>query len=156
MPPGFLGTRADVLMDVVLLSLLVILPVLVYSRGLARSGHWGSHKRTQLLLGGCLAVVVSLFELDIRLSGGVWKLTEQSRFAGTALLTASVVIHLIFSISTALVWIGLTALSLRRFPKSPVPGAFSRLHRIWGRIAMIDMALTGVTGVELYVVGFAF
>jgi hypothetical protein len=37
--PGFLGTRADMLMDIVLLSFIVILPVLIWSWQLAR------HKR---------------------------------------------------------------------------------------------------------------
>ncbi len=38
-PPGFLGTRADMLMDIVVLSFIVILPVLI------RSWHLARHKR---------------------------------------------------------------------------------------------------------------
>ena len=36
----------------------------------------------------------------------------------------------------------------------PEPGAFSSLHRRWGRVGMISMGLTGLTGIELYVLGF--
>ena len=35
-PPGFLGTRADVLIDIVTLSFVIILPMLVWSWRLAR------------------------------------------------------------------------------------------------------------------------
>jgi hypothetical protein len=61
-----------------------------------------------------------------------------------------------FSITTALIWLALTIASLRKFPAPPVPGPFSASHKLWGRIGMIDMALTGITGIELYVVGFGY
>jgi hypothetical protein len=99
--------------------------------------------------------VLLFFEWDLKASGGIWKLTEQSRFAGTWVLDCSVYLHLLFSISTAVIWLGLVGFSALRFSNPPAPGAFSRVHRFWGRLGMIDMILTGITGVELYVVGFA-
>lgn len=156
LPQGFLGTRADILMDLVIVSLAAILPILWFSWTRARRGVWGVHKRTQLILGGTLAVVVSLFEADLRMAGGIFELTKTSAFHGTLLLNASIWIHMALSISTALIWLVLTIASLRKFEKPPRPGAFSKTHKLWGRIAMIDMALTGITGIELYVVGFAF
>lgn len=35
------------------------------------------------------------------------------------------------------------------------PAPFSKAHRLWGTLGMVDMALTGATGVMLDVVGFA-
>lgn len=156
LPQGFLGTRADILMDIVIVSLAAILPIIWFSWTRARRRRWGTHKKTQLALGITLAVVVSLFEADLRLSGGIFELTKQSAFHGTALLNASIWTHMAFSISTALIWLGLTIASVRKFDSPPRPGTFSRTHKLWGRIGMIDMVLTGITGIELYVVGFAF
>jgi uncharacterized membrane protein YozB (DUF420 family) len=44
--------------------------------------------------------------------------------------------------------------SLKRFGNPPTPGDFSEKHRFFGRLAMVLMTLTGVTGVELYWVLF--
>lgn len=156
LPQGFLGTRADVLMDLVIVSLAAILPILWFSWTRARRGAWGTHKRTQLALGITLAVVVSLFETDLRMAGGIFELTKASAFHGTALLNASIWIHMALSISTALIWLALTIASVRKFNSPPRPSAFSSTHKLWGRVGMIDMALTGISGIELYVVGFAF
>lgn len=155
LPQGFLGTRADVLMDVVIVSLVVIVPALALSRALARGGNYNSHKKLMLWLAGVLGVAVALFETDLRMSGGIFALTAASPYAGTTFLNASIYIHTLLSISTSLIWIALIALSLRRFPKPPVPGDFSRTHRWLGRLGMIGMTLTGITGVELYIFGFA-
>lgn len=155
LPQGFLGTRADVLMDIVIVSLVVIVPALVWSRALARSGRYAAHKRLMLWLAGVLGVAVALFEADMRLSGGIFELTKGSRFAGTTFLNASIYIHTLLSISTSLIWIVLIAWSLKRFSKPPAPGAFSHRHKQLGRLGMLGMALTGITGVELYVIGFA-
>ncbi len=155
LPQGFLGTRADVLMDVVIVALVVILPLLVISRGLARKGSYAAHKRLMLWLAGGLGVAVALFETDLRLSGGIFELTKASPYAGTLFLNASIYIHTLLSISTALLWIVLIAMSLRRFPNPPAPGAFSHRHRVLGRLGMLGMTLTGLTGLELYIFGFA-
>ena len=45
LPQGFLGTRADILMDLVLLSFIVILPAICWSWWQARHGAWQMHKR---------------------------------------------------------------------------------------------------------------
>ena len=69
LPNGFLGTRADLLMDIVIVSLAIILPVLWFSWTRVRRRAYAVHKRTQLTLGITLAVVVSLFEADLRMAG---------------------------------------------------------------------------------------
>lgn len=155
LPRGFLGTPADILMDIVIVSLVAILPVLWFSFTRARSAQWATHKKTQVILGATLAVVVVLFETDMRLAGGIFEMTKASAYAGTSLLKASVYIHTLLSIATSVIWLWLTITSLRRFASPPVPGPFPN-HRLWGRLGMIGMTLTGLTGIELYVVGFVF
>lgn len=156
LPRGFLGTRADVLMDVVIVSLVVILPLMAFSWLKARGRAWDAHKKIQVWLASGLGVAVLLFELDLRLSGGIRTLMAPSRYSGTVTLDSVLYIHLLFSLSTAVLWVVLIVLSLRRFPSPPKPAPFSKAHRRLGMIGMVDMALTGVTGVALYVLGFAF
>ncbi len=156
LPQGFLGTRADVLMDLVVVSFAVVLPALFVSWRKARAGEFGVHKRVQVTLFAVLAVAVLLFEVDLRMSGGIFELTRESVYAGTLLLNGSIWFHVALSISTSVVWIWLVIVSLRRFPSPPAPAAFSTTHRRVGRVGMIGMGLTGITGIELYVLGFLF
>ena len=154
LPRGFLGTRADILMDTVVVALALIVPALLFSWRKARAGEYSLHKRLQVTLFSALAVAIILFEIDLRMSGGIYEMTAGSRFAGTLLHHGSIWFHVALSIATAAIWIWLFVASLRRFPSPPVPATFSPTHRRWGRLAMIGMGLTGITGLELYVVGF--
>lgn len=154
-PQGFLGTRGDLLMDIVILALVAVVPIVLYNWRLARTGRYPLHKTMQISLAALLAVVVGLFEVNLRLQGGIFKATEASSFAGTGTLNFWIYFHTFFAITTIFVWIGLIAASLRRFPNPPAPGAFSGTHRFWGRIGMIWMLVTGVTSIPVYIYGFA-
>ena len=148
---GFLGTRADWLLDLVICALVVIVPAVAVSWRLARRREWVKHRNIQVGLVSVLTVAVSAFECDLRAAGGIWELTRASGYAGTALLRAVVYTHMTFSISTAALWISLTATSLAWHPSR-----FAIWHRWLGRLAMTDMLLTGATAVPLYLLAFVF
>jgi putative membrane protein len=154
LPAGFLGTRGDILMDIVVLSFLLILPILVVSWRSARRGAYAVHRRIQLLLASVLAVAVALFEIDLKLSGGIFTLTAESAYAGSTLLNGLIYGHTLVAIGSALVWIPLVLLSLKWFGKPPEPNAYSRRHRLWGRTGMTLMMLSGSSAIPLYYVGF--
>lgn len=155
MPAGFLGTRGDVLMDIVVLSFLVILPVLVISWRAARAAEYRRHRAIQISLALTLAVVVTLFEIDLKLSGGIFALTRASSYAGTSLLNSLIYGHMLVAIGSALVWVPLVLVSLRKFSNPPVPNAFGPTHRVWGRVGMLLMMASGLSAVPLYYLGFA-
>jgi cbb3-type cytochrome oxidase subunit 1 len=154
LPQGFLGTRADLLMDLVLLSFIVILPAIGWSWWQARRGRYAVHKTSQLTLAAVLAVAVALFEIDLKLSGGIFELTRDSAYAGTTLLNSWIYGHTLVAILTTVIWLGLIIFSLVRFPKPPVPGPFSAHHRLWGRLGMVCMMLAGASAFPLYYYGF--
>ncbi len=154
-PPGFLGTRGDLLMDLVILSFIVILPVLIYSWMKVCAGAYQMHKRIQVSLGATLAVAVILFEIDIRLAGGTFAIIAESPYADSWWLEAIFYVHLIIAVMTSLIWAGLIYFSLKRFPSPPHPDVFSATHKRWGTIGMVTMILTGLTAYPLYFFGFA-
>ena len=154
MPGGFLGTRADILMDLVLVSFIVILPAICWSWWQARQGNYATHRLAQLILAGVLAVAVALFEVDLQLSGGIFELTAESAYAGTTLLNSWIYGHTVVAITTTIIWVALIVLSLRRFGTPPQPGTFSPPHRLWGRTGMATMAATGLSAFPLYYYGF--
>jgi putative membrane protein len=155
LPQGFLGTRGDVLMDLVVLSFVVILPVLAISWRAARRRDYRRHRLIQISLVTVLAIAVGLFEVDLKLSGGIFELTRESSYAGTGLLNGLIFGHTMVAVGSVLVWVPLIILSLRRFPNPPVSNAFGPTHRLWGRTGMLLMMTSGMSAIPLYYVGFA-
>ena len=155
---GFLGTRGSLMLDVVVVAMAAILPILGWSIWQARVRHrYLLHKRVQLTLAAALVLTVTLFELDMRING--WRpRAEPSPYYGTpehpGAAIYAIYIHLVFAVSTVLVWAFVIWRSLRKFAIPPQPGPHSRQHVFWARIAAIDMTLTAVTGWIFYYLAF--
>lgn len=152
-PPGFLGTRADLLTDLITVGYGVIPLVLFLSARMARAG---AHRRHRAVQSGCLAlltVILILFETNIRLRGGSQALFVTSSFAATPLLRTTLLVHLAIAVSTYVAWLALTVVSWRRFAHS-LPGEFSARHARFGRWIIGGNVATAVTGAWLYIVGF--
>jgi len=151
MGDGFLGYDTSVMLDVVVVALLVVVPVLLVSLFQVRFRRRHLvHRRLQLLLGVVLLVAVSLFEIDMRLHGGFWAMSRNHSTAMHVLLY----VHLVFAISTVVLWVATISLAMRRFPSPPAPGAHSRLHRRLGWLATLDITATSITGLMVYYFGF--
>ena len=155
MGSGFLGTPASLMLDVVVCSLVLVLPVLAWGLWEARiRRNFALHKRIQVGLTLVLLVVVVLFEIDLRLQGGFWELAKNSPYAGTAFLRNLLTVHLCFSISTVFIWGATFIAALRAFPNPPAPGAFSAKHKLMAWLSVADMVGTVATGLMVYYYGF--
>lgn len=155
MGEGFLGYSASLMMDVIVCVLAVFVPVLGYSIYTVKVRRdYAAHKRIQIVLATLLLASVALFEIDIRLHGG-WRelvarrpnpLTE----AQLEVAAKCLYVHLFFAISSTLLWIATFVAALRRFPTPVRPAGHSRLHRLLGWAAAIDVTLTTITGLLFY------
>jgi hypothetical protein len=156
---GFLGTRASVMVDVVVVAMIGVLFVMAWSIFQVKyRRRFLLHKRLQLTLGVTLAFVLLFFEIDLRLLSP-WRERalasphyHEAWFVGA--VSWSLVIHLVFAVSTALLWSFVIVMALRRFPVPPEPTDYSRQHIFWARLAAIDMVLTTLSGWIFY--WFAF
>ncbi len=155
---GFLGTRASLMLDVVFLAMFAVLPILGISVWLVRVRRaYELHKRIQLLLGFVLLTTVTLFEIDMRMNG--WRdRAVASPYYGTERTTGwvdrALYVHLVFAISTAVLWGVVLWRAWRRFPRPAAPGAHSGSHVFWARLAACDMVATSVTGWFFYWLAF--
>lgn len=172
---GFLGTRASITLDMVFVALLAIIPILGLSIRLAKRGQYERHKRIQLTLAATLAAAVTLFEIDMRLvsgwrqramaspyyadatAGSVWTaiccdLLQMQAVPGWVFRALAV--HLVFAISTTVLWIFVTAGALRRGSPLPWPSGQGSSHRFWGRLAAWDMVMTAASGWAFYWLAF--
>jgi hypothetical protein len=154
-PPSIFGARCDVLMDIVVVSMAIILPLLWFSFEKVRiERNYIMHKKIQLTMFIILFFVVLLFEYDMKQNGGIFEMVKGSAYEGTFFLNFMIYFHTFLSITTSLIWAILIVASLAKFGKNPRPGKFSKTHKLWGKIGMWDMALTCITGLILYVYGF--
>lgn len=152
---GFLGTRASLMLDVVCLGMVVVVVILGWSVRLVRvHRRYALHRRIQLFLGGLLLVVLTGFELDVRIHG--WRDRAADAVGGEVAQSVFIVlwIHLFFAISSVLLWLVVIVMALQKFDNPPVPNAHSAFHRRWARVAAWDMVLTAVTGWIFYTMAF--
>jgi putative membrane protein len=159
---GFLGYRTSFMLDFVVCALVIIVPALVISICLVKFGHrYGQHRLLQTVLCAVLLVAVGAFEVDLQLVHGGWENVVAKGYSDEALLAARISraqpwlwLHLVFAVSTPVLWIVTLAMALRRFPSPPTPSEHSSLHRKLGWLSTVDVTLTAVTGLIFYYVAF--
>lgn len=136
-PPSIFGARCDILMDIVVVSMVIILPLLWYSVKKVKHDHnYKLHKNIQLTMFTILFFVVLLFEYDMKQNGGIFAMVRGSAYEGTFFLNFMIYFHTFLSITTSLIWLILIPVSLKKFGKNPRPGKFSKTHKLWGKIGM--------------------
>jgi putative membrane protein len=148
-----LGSRASIGMDVVLVGLLALLPVLAWSIAAVRAGRYRLHKRLQLFIVGALAAAIVVFEIDIRIFSDWRERARPSPFWPAGVL-GSLGVHLVFAISTFLLWTWVVLEAVARFPVPPAPGRHGPRHRWMARLAAVDLLGTALTGVVFYWLAF--
>lgn len=154
LPRGFLGTRADLLMDVVFVSTLLTPFVVAWGIRFASRGDFRRHRAVQVTLLVVLLVAVALFEVDVRLSGGSGSLMKGSSYAGTGLLRGITLAHVLANVATFVTWLVLTVKSWRRFGGPDFPGRWKRVHRRLARFVFGGLVFGAVSAVAMYVLGF--
>jgi len=144
-------------MDLVLVGLLALLPVLVWSIYLVRNRRsYAAHKSLQVFIAGTLLAAILVFEVDVRLISD-WKVRAAAAGMNpwwpAGVLTA-LAIHLVFAVSTLVLWVWVLWEAFLRFPVPPMPGSHGGRHRFMARLAAIDLMLTAVTGTVFYWLAF--
>ena len=159
---GFLGNDASFMLDVVVCALVAVVPALLFSIYLVKfKRNYLLHRNLQVTLGVVLLLTVAAFEVDLQVVHGGWEnIVKNARgedWVNTpafAQVRNVLWIHLVFAISTPLMWAFTIILALKRFPSPPTPGEHSGLHKKLGWISAIDIPLTSVTGLLFYYLAF--
>jgi hypothetical protein len=146
---GLLGTRADIIIDIVMITSALLPFLLIYAIYLAKKEQYDLHKWIQIILFTIVNLLVIALEVDIRY-GGIDKIIEQSKYFNSSTLGIVFIIHLVFAISSTLLWFWLIIISAKRYPIH-----FRFPHKKYGMIVYIDIVLTVITGWILYALVFA-
>ena len=150
---GFLGSRASIGMDVVILGLVLLLPILFVSIMAVQQGRYRLHKSLQIFIMAALLAAIIVFEIDIRLFSD-WRIRATPSPYWPVGVGTSLAVHLVFAVSTLVLLLWVLIEAFLRFPKPPAPGVHSRRHRFMARLAAADLLLTTVTGGFFYWLAF--
>ena len=153
MPTGFLGTRADALIDIAFVFFVAAPFLMTYALRLAALRRRRAHRNLQM--GLLLAAIVAVFLLEgsIRFGDGAAAFALSSYY-GTPTMNGLFVVHLAVAIPTFIAWCVLARISWRRFTRD-LPGPFSARHRRWGLLTYAGLWATCITGSVLYVLSYA-
>lgn len=156
---GFLGYQTSFMLDFVVVALVIVVPLMIWSLVEVKARRYENHRKLQMLLALILLVAVSLFEVDLQWIQGGWRsiVDRHEPPLGSDVILRStwlLRIHLVFAISTPILWAITLVGALRHFAKPAHPSAYSTTHKRLGWLSMIDLVLTSVTGVIFYVATF--
>jgi len=147
---GFLGTRADLVIDIVMTASGFLPAYMLYAFAMAAKGRLELHKKLQVVALVAVTLLVLALELDVRL-GNLPAISALSPYHDSSLLKWVFVIHMIFAVTTFVGWIWLLVKSYKIYPDSF--GTFN--HKKWGKILFVDIVLTVITGWIMYIMVFA-
>lgn len=149
---GFLGTRALWFMDVVTLWFGVLPLLMGAAIVLAMRKRYELHKTLQAVLFLLTLVMVVVFEVGVRFSGGFLAYAEHSSVPFGA-LTTLLAVHILIAVAAVGAWAWLLIDSWRRYGElGEVPAS----HKGYGKLVYAGMTVTSILGVLIYLLLFVF
>lgn len=145
---GFLGTRAALYMDIVTLYFAILPFLLAFSIRQAVLGYITLHYKSQMVILLLTVVMVLIFEIGVRISGGFVEYVKMSPISYDFLLLF-LVIHILIALLAVGGWIYLIITSYRTYKLEGIGGM--QKHRRIGKWIFAALTLTSVMGCSIYV-----
>ncbi|MDH5464716.1 MAG: DUF420 domain-containing protein [Thiovulaceae bacterium] len=152
---GILGTKAALYMDLATIYF-AILPFLVfYSITFAIRKMYKKHYQSQIFILFITIIMVLVFEVGVRLSGGYFEFIQHSSISPT-FMSWFLSIHIIIALVTVLSWIYLIIKSLKDYLRDGVEAKFFKKHKIFARSVFVGIAITSFMGCSVYIFLFVW
>jgi len=146
---GFFGTRAPLYLDVVGLFFVFLPFLMAISIMFAIKGDIRKHLNSQLSLFIVTMVMVVVFEVGMRLSGGFLEYMKSSPISLT-FMSIFLVIHIIIALLTVLLWAYQLIASMKAYKNSTMDTVYKMRHKKIGRFVFIGLMVTSVMGGSIY------
>lgn len=147
---GFLGTKALLFMDVVTIFFVLLPFLLAYSIKLAINKKYKLHFISQTIILAIGLVMVLVFEIGVRLTGGFIEYAKHSSLSYDFLLIF-LIVHIVIAIFTVAGWLYLYISSYKLYKKSGFKEFSNSKHKKIGKAIFASMTLTSVMGVSIYI-----
>lgn len=145
--PGFLGTKAFMYMDIVTLYFALLPFLLAFSIYQAVRGNTKLHYQSQFVILAVTIVMVLIFEIGVRLTGGFVEYAKQSPLSFDFLLVF-LVVHIFIALMAVGGWIYLIIATYKAYQNGILEK--SAQHRKMGKWIFGALTLTSIMGCSLY------
>ncbi len=153
--PGFLGTKALFFMDIVTIYFALLPFLLAVSIRFAIKKQYAAHFKSQFLLLGLTLLIVIIFEIGVRISGGFLEYSQHSTINYNFLLIF-LIIHIIIALAAVAGWIYLIISSYKEYKNHLSGTPFMPKHKYIARSIFAALTLTSLMGVLIYLFLFIF
>lgn len=145
--PGFLGTKALMYMDIVTLYFAVLPFLLAFSIYQAVRGNIRFHYQSQFLILAVTIIMVLIFEIGVRFTGGFAEYSKQSPISYDFLLLF-LIVHILIALMAVGGWIYLIISSYKSYQNNILEN--SSKHRKIGKWIFAALTLTSIMGCLIY------
>lgn len=145
--PGFLGTKAVFYMDLVTVYFALLPFLLGFSIFQAVKGKIELHYRSQMIILVITIVMVLIFEIGVRISGGFVEYVKMSPISYDFLLLF-LLVHIFIALMAVGGWIYLIITSYKAYKRAGRIG-FNNHKRI-GKWIFAALTLTSIMGCSIY------
>ena len=144
---GFLGTKALMYMDVITLYFGVLPFLMASAIYMAIKKRYKLHYKMQLSIYVLTLIVVAIFEIGVRISGGFSAFMEQSN-ANYSYMLIFLVIHVLVAILSVVLYSILIYSSTQQYIFKKEPLASN--HKKMGQVVFFGMSITSIMGILIY------
>jgi putative membrane protein len=145
--PGFFGTRSPMFMDIVSLIVMFLPFLMLGIIMLARFKQHKLHAQLQWVLYLISVVVVTYFEIGVRIVGGFAKFMEGSGVEHNYALIV-LIFHIAISVSTLIVWTTTLVMAKKQLQLNK--------HKRAGYLTFFGVIMTSLTGAWVYMLMFVY
>lgn len=145
--PGFLGTKALMYMDIVTFYFAMLPFLLGFSIYQAIRGNIKLHYQSQFLILTITIVMVLIFEIGVRISGGFVEYAKASPISYDFLLLF-LVIHIFIALMAVGGWIYLIIATYKSYQNGILKN--SEKHRKMGKWIFTALTITSIMGCSIY------
>ena len=146
---GFLGTRAPMFMDIIVI-IVALLPFLIsLNIWFAVKKMFEVHRILQTILFLITIVVLVYFEYGMQSAGGFEFYIKESSIDAT-LAFYFLIFHIIIAFIMLIMWFSLLKFAGADHKRRALPGMYSREHKKSGKRLAFAILLTSITGIIVY------
>ena len=144
---GFLGTSAPFYLDLITLYFAVLPALMFYSISYAIRKQYDKHLVSQLFLFALTLIVVVIFEVGVRISGGFMEFMKTAHISFD-FMVAFLIIHVIIALASVVLWSALLYSAIKSYKLQQI--GISGSHKKVGYFVFFGMTITSFMGVMIY------
>ena len=153
--PGFLGTSAPFYMDLVTIFFILFPILMAFSVLLAIKRKYKQHFISQAVLLVVTSIIVVIFEIGLRISGGFTEYAKGSDVSYDFMLIF-LTIHIVLAVISLMAWVYLFFISYKDYKKNLLHIIKGSNHKQMGELVFLGLSISSLMGVCIYLFLFLF